>query len=406
MDATFFLRWARIVRDHQSMARVQMHSALSSKADPTEVADDLLSQLGAETPKLVTLFASRDRDHAALNKALRERLPKETRLIGATTAGEIDNGGMHQGSVVLGALTGDFEVGLGLGKGLSKDATAAGVSAVAQACRELGIKPSDVDPRKHVGLVIDDGFQYKKEELLLGMLEKNQALVLVGGGAADHEMDMAKQSSLLHVDGEVTNDAALIALFKTDAPFAAMRSHWYEPTGETLTITKIDDSCQRALEIDGLPAAQRYADILGVPVDELEFGKPRGFATRPTALKVGREYFLRAPWKPLPDGSVLFANLLEEGTELEILKIGDMIEHTRRFFQEDLPRRVPSPQAAILFHCGGRTWFAAATGNLGRLSDTFHDAPPCAGFNVHFEIYCGFHINTTLTVLAFGDNNA
>jgi hypothetical protein len=169
-----------------------------------------------------------------------------------------------------------------------------------------------------------------------------------------------------------------------------------------LTITKIDDTCKRALEIDGLPAAQRYSEILGVPVDELEFGKPRGFATRPTALKVGKEYFLRAPWMPLPDGSILFANLLEEGTELEILKIGDMAEHTRKFFKEDLPRRVPNPSATLLFHCGGRAWFAAATGNIGGLSETFRDAPNCAGFNVNFEIYCGFHINTTLTVLSFG----
>jgi len=27
-------------------------------------------------PKLVTMFASRDRDHIALNRAMRERLPK------------------------------------------------------------------------------------------------------------------------------------------------------------------------------------------------------------------------------------------------------------------------------------------------------------------------------------------
>lgn len=384
------------------MAAVQMHSARSEKTDPGAVADDLLTQLGSAVPKLVTLFASRSRDQTALNRAVRERLPKETRLIGATTSGEIDNEGMHSGAVVLGALAGDFEVGLGLGKGLSTDASAAGVAAVAQACRELGLKPSDLDPRKHVGLVIDDGYRYKKEELLMGMLEKNQALVLVGGGAADSESDPAKQSAELHVDGEVADDAALIALFSTSAPWAAMRSHWYLPTGDTLTITKIDDTCQRALEIDGLPAAQRYADILGVSIDDLEFGKPHGFATRPTALKVGREYFLRAPWKPLPDGSVLFANLLEEGTELEILKIGDMVESTRKFFKEDLPHRVPNPQAALLFHCGGRTWFASSTGNIGGLSETFRDAPPCAGFNVNFEIYCGFHINTTLTVLAFG----
>ncbi|WP_047854960.1 FIST signal transduction protein [Archangium gephyra] len=387
------------------MARVKMQTARTTQSEPVAAAEDLLRQLqGGDTPRLVTLFASRERDQLALNRAVRERLPKGTRLVGATTAGELDNQGMHSGSVVLGALSGDFEVGLGLGTGLSVDAVGAGATAIKRAAQELGVRQSDIDPRQYVGLVIDDGFRYKKEELLLGILEKNQTLVLVGGGAADHEQDPAKQSALLHVDGEVATDAVVVALFKTSAPWAALRSHWYLPTGERLTITRVDDSATRALEIDGKPAAQRYADLLGVPVDELEFGKPRGFAVHPTALKVGREYFIRAPWKPLPDGSVLFANLLEEGTELELMKMGDMAGLTRAFFQEELPRRVANPQATLLFHCSGRMWYAGATGTIPQLAETLRHAPAAAGMNVHFEIYSGFHINTTLTVLAFGGN--
>jgi hypothetical protein len=333
---------------------------------------------------------------------VRERLPRGTRLVGATTAGELDNRGMYAGSVVLGALGGDFDVGLGLGTGLSRDAVSAGSRAVARAAEELGVRPADLHPRRHVGLVIDDAFRYKKEELLLGMLDKNQTLVLVGGGAADHEPDPAKQSALLHVDGEVATDCALIALFQTDAPWAALRSHWYEPTGQVIRITKVDASHQRALEIDGKPAAQRYADILGVTVDDLEFGKPLGFAVRPSALRVGREYFIRAPWKPLPDGSILFANLLEDDAELELMRIGDMVESTRRFFQDELPRKVKSPQAALLFSCSGRKWYAQSSGKLDEVASTFAAAPTCAGMNVFFEIYCGFHINTTLTALVFG----
>lgn len=381
-----------------------MQTVRTTLSDPVAAAEDLVRQLEGSRPQLVTLFASRDRDQVALNRAVRERLPPGTRLVGATTAGELDNQGIHSGSVVLGALSGDFEVGLGLGTGLSVDAVGAGAAAIKRAAQELGVRQSDIDPRQYVGLVIDDGFRYKKEELLLGILEKNQTLVLVGGGAADHEQDPARQSALLHVDGEVTTDAVVVALFKTKAPWAALRSHWYLPTGERLTITRVDESATRALEIDGKPAAQRYADMLGVPVDELEFGKPRGFAVHPTALKVGREYFIRAPWKPLPDGSILFANLLEEGTELELMKIGDMAGMTRGFFQDELPRRVANPQAALLFHCSGRMWYAGATGTIPQLAETLRHAPAAAGMNAYFEIYSGFHINTTLTVLAFGGN--
>jgi hypothetical protein len=387
------------------LAIVKMQTARTTQSDPITAAEDLVRQLqGGPPPKLITLFASRDRDQVALNRALRERLPAGTRLVGATTGGELDNEGIYQGSVVLGALSGDFEVGLGLGTGLSLDAVGAGGAAIKRAAQDLGVRQQDIDARKFVGLVIDDGFRYKKEELLLGILEKNPTLILVGGGASDHEMDPAKASALLHVDGEVATDSVLVALFKTNAPWAALRSHWYVPTGERVVITKVDDSAQRALEIDGKPAALRYSELLGVPVNELEYPLPRGFAAHPTALKVGREYFIRSPWKPLPDNSILFANLLEEGTELELMKIGDMAGATRSFFQEELPRRVPNPQAALLFHCGGRMYYSQVTGTAPQLAETLRHAPSAAGMNVHFEIYSGFHINTTLTVLAFGGN--
>ncbi|MBX3188926.1 MAG: FIST C-terminal domain-containing protein [Labilithrix sp.] len=388
------------------MAKVELKSARTSEKDPAKAAEELCRGLAGVSPKLVTFFASSDRDPVAFNRALRERLPKGTRVVGASTGGEIDNGGIYAGSVVASALCGDLEVGIGLGRSLTDDAVAAGARALAAAAADLDVRPQDLDPKKYVGLVIDDGFRYKKEELLLGVLDKCPSLILVGGGAANADLASPESVGWVHADGEAATDAVLVVLIKTDANWGALRSHWYTPTGQTVRITKVDETCTRALEIDGQPAAKRYAELIGVSIDDLEFGKPNGFSRRPTALKVGREHFIRAPWKPLPDGSILFVNLLDEGAELELMDLGDPSELTRKFFKEDLPRQVPNPTAALLFHCGGRVMFAHALGQAQELSASFANAPPSAGFNVHFEIYSGFQINTTLTVLAFGQNDA
>ncbi len=384
------------------MGSVRMKTARSAYRDPDQVAEDLMLQLGSFQPKLVTLFAQRNRDQRALNRALRDRLPQGTRLIGATTDGEIDHHGMHAGTVVIGAMGGDFEVGLGLGRDLTGDAIKAGTQAINRACEELGVRQATLDPKRYLGLVIDDGYRQKKEELLLGVLEKNQALMLVGGGAADSYPDLAARSAELHVDGEVATDAALVALFSTTAPWATLRHHSFTPTGKSLRITKVDDSGFRAIEIDGQPAAKRYAEILGIEVSDLDYGKPHGFATYPTALRVGREYFIRGPYLPLPDGSIAFVNLLAESTELELMQRGDTPAMTQKFFTEELPRKVKNPSALLLFQCGARAWVAAANGTLPALSESFTHAPAAAGMNCNFEIYCGFHINTTLTVLGFG----
>lgn len=386
------------------MAKIEMNTARTTQQDPAAAADELIGCLGSATPKLVTLFASADRDHRALNKAVRDRLPKETRLIGSTAAGEIDRDGMHEGSAVLGALSGNFEVGLGLGRGLSLDAITAGNDALMQASQQLGVKPADLNPRRHIGLVMDDAGKMKKEELLLGILEKNQSLLLAGGGASDYEMDPQKQRPLLHVDGDIVDDAVLLALFSTEAPFAALRTHWYEPTGQTLRITKVDETHTRALEIDDKPAAIRYGELIDVPPSALGFPSPVGFIARPTALRVGREYFIRAPALTLPDDSIVFANLLEEGTELEIMRLGDPVGSLRRFFEQEVPRAVRNPSAAFFFNCSVRKFFTMGAGLLPPISETFRLAPPGVGLNVNFELYCGFHINTTLTMLAFGED--
>jgi hypothetical protein len=71
------------------MARIDFRSARTAEADPAAAAEELVTALGGMEPKLVTLFASRDRDHVLLNRAIRERLPSSTRLIGASSGGEV-----------------------------------------------------------------------------------------------------------------------------------------------------------------------------------------------------------------------------------------------------------------------------------------------------------------------------
>src|SRR5262249_51696059 len=125
------------------MPSVNMLHARTLARSPALAADELCARLGTAVPKLVVMFASRDRDHVALNRALRERLPKGTRLVGATTGGEIDRDGMHSGSVVIAALNGDLEAGLGLGRDLTRNAPAAGETAIREADRQHGARPPD-----------------------------------------------------------------------------------------------------------------------------------------------------------------------------------------------------------------------------------------------------------------------
>ncbi len=381
------------------MANVTLESATSRSTDPNQAAEEALGALGSFVPKVVFGFIPGPFDQRAYHQALRARLPKDTRLITSSTGGELVRDGYLTEHLVLGALGGDLEIGIGFATGLSRDAASAGAMAIDKAARELGTTVAELD-RRYGAVVIDDGYKMKKEELLLGVLEKNQGLVLVGGGASGYEF--MRGAGVMGVDGETFTDGAVVMLFRTNVPWAAMRSHWYEPTGRTVRVTKVNAAERRILELDGEPAGLRWAEIAGVPPEHLSFAQPDQFLKWALAMKVGREYFLRSIAKSVENHTLESTNMIQEDQELEVMKMGDMVAATAKFFTEEVPRRVSRPTAALLFDCGARKLFAQMTGKLDDLGATLRLAPPAAGFTVQFETYCGFMINSTLTSLVFG----
>lgn len=385
------------------MSTVDLATSTSNADDPKTMARELVEGITGSEPKLAIVFAAGDSEHTTVAAALRDALPSGTRLAYVTSGAPIGPGGSCPGTSVLAALSGDLEVGLGMGGDLSADPLTAGSAAAKAAAAELGSALDDIDTRTTAGIVVDDGMRMKKEEALLGILDVNPGISLVGGGATDGKpMGGGPPEAVVGIDGEVDGDAVLLMLLKTNAKWAAMRHHAYEPTGERMTITKVGEPSTQVLEIDGKPAVEAYATLLGVGVDELEFGKPKGFSDRPTAMRVGREYFMRAPWQPMDDGSILFSNRMLEDNILELMKLVDTVPALRKFLNDEVPARVGEPTGALYFNCYGRFLLEQGMDINGEVNATYAEGPPAAGMNAAFEIFNGFQVNSTLTTLAFG----
>lgn len=382
------------------MADIVFKTAQTDKEDVHAAAEDLVRGLDIVDPKLVVLFADSEYDQAALNAAMTERLPKGTKLVGSSTMTSLDNTGYRPKNVVAAAIGGSLEVGIGMGTGLATSPIEAGAMALNNACADLGVRPRDLDAKRDLALVIDDGYCWKKEELLLGILDVNPSITLLGGGAS-HRAFPPEGKPQVQVGTQVSGESVAVVVLRIDAPWAALRHHAYEPTGERVVITKVDETARRALEIDGRPAVERYAELCDVAPDKL--GESNKLWHLSTAIRVGTEYFMRAPWQPLPDGSILFANMLTENTELELMKLADMKTKLEGFFRDEIPRRIKSPAGVLFFECAGRNQLADLLGIKSQLGETFRLAPPAAGMSAAFELYNGFQINSTMTVLALGN---
>jgi hypothetical protein len=382
------------------MAKIDLQSASTTLTDAAQAADQVLAGIHLARTKIVFGFLPGDRDQRALHQALRERLPKSIRLVTMSTVAGITNEGYLPGAVTLGALGGDLDIGIGYGTGLAGSAPEIGAKMVEKAASELGVSVGDLD-RRSGGIVLDDGSKMKKEELLLGALEHNQGLVLVGGGAVS---DVMGAPGVLGVDGELFSDGALTVLFRTSAPWAAMRHHAFEMLGKRVRVTKVDVANHRILELDGMPAGKRWSELVEAPAEHLTYARPDQLLRHGFALKVGREYFMRSIYKDAESDDLIAANWQQEGQELELARMGDPPAALDKFLTHDLPGRVFSPTGVLFFDCGARRFLAQLSDTEKALGASFQKAPPCAGGVVWFETYCGFMVNGTLTSLAFGSD--
>jgi hypothetical protein len=84
-------------------------------------------------------------------------------------------------------------------------------------------------------------------------------------------------------------------------------------------------------EINAEPAAEEYARIAGMPLDELT---PNAFATHPMVVRVGEQSFVRSIQRVNPDHSLTFLCAIDEGAVMTVGRGGDLIGNLQASFDE------------------------------------------------------------------------
>jgi hypothetical protein len=217
---------------------------------------------------------------------------------------------------------------------------------------------------------------------------------LVGGSAGD---GLSFGQTYLYWDGAFHRNSAVLAVFSTDLPFTAFRTQHLVPTEIKFVITEADVASRTVFEINGLPAAEEYARILGLTVDQLS---PAVFSANSVMLRIGGEYYVRSIKSANPDGSLTFYCAIDAGLVLTLARPGNLCES----LQSELARldaSLPGLQLVLACDCIMRrlelaqdAGFATANAILARY--------PFVGFSTYGEQFGGIHFNQTLTGIAVG----
>jgi hypothetical protein len=197
--------------------------------------------------------------------------------------------------------------------------------------------------------------------------------------------------------GRVSRDSAVVALIRTERPFTLFSSHNFRGTGRRLVITGARPSERLVTEINGEPAADEYARLLGVSVEDLRL---RLYIERPIAVKIGDQYYLRSIERVNADGTLLFACALEIGMTLHVTEPDSMAAHLEAEF-ERIRGLVGRPALMIASDCAHRRLALTSHNEAETVSRLLieHNA---VGFGSYGEQFNRTHLNHTLTGVAIG----
>lgn len=182
------------------------------------------------------------------------------------------------------------------------------ISTTAIACqaqRQFG-KFSHTLGWNRLGLILSDGLS-KQEDLLVSKLETVLDDLPIFGGSAGDSLQFT-ETFVLHGGRRLGNGAVL--LLETDLPFRGVNFDHFLPPGTQIIITDADPDDRKVFEINGAPAAQEYARLVGCRVADLS---PQIFAENPLLVQYRQNHCVQANSGAGEAGCLSFLAAIDDG---------------------------------------------------------------------------------------------
>ncbi len=365
----------------------------SKRTDAREAVAELDATLGLQTAALGVLFYSPSYDEEALVEELTKRQAAGP-IVACTTAGEIGMDGYQDDSISGFSLTGDeFQVAIGVVDGLS-DFSIEQAGEIATTLRaDLGAQVESMKSSNCFVLLLVDGLSGAEEPLTFKLQQALGDIPLVGGSAGDR-YDF--KSTRIIANGKAASDRAVIVMVHTTRPFQIISEQAFHPTDRKVVITGADPGSRKISEINGITAAEGYAELLNLEgPDQLT---AELFAERPLMLQLGGQWHVRSPQTVLEGGAIQTYCAVEEGN---VLSVGECIDFagSLRETLEAARSKIGEIQLLIACDCIQRRMRIESHDELELASEIMREFN-AIGFSTYGE-QCGtVHMNQTLTAIA------
>lgn len=369
-------------------------TATSQQTNAHLAAAELASALRHEDLGFVLFFCSAEYNLAALADALESSFPT-TPLSGCTTAGEITPAGYDRGSVVaIGFDRRLFAIETALIDDLEHFELANAqplVDTLLEQCRQQAIAPIN---EHSFALTLLDGLSSREEQVLAILDAALGRIPSFGGSAGD---DNHLSHTHVYTAGRFHTRAAVVVMINTRLPFEVFSTHHLIPLTHKLVVTEVDREQRRVIELNGLPAAQVYAELVGMAPAQLSAAV---FARHPLAVRIGGQHYVRSIQRVNSDNSLSFYCAVETGIVLTAMQPTPLLDDLKVMLA-GVSTRLVAPSMIIGCDCFLRRMELETLQQLDQASQLLRQAR-VVGFNTYGEQHHGMHVNQTFTGVAFG----
>jgi hypothetical protein len=374
--------------------RPRIRRAQSCSTDERQAVRELHAGVVQPEMALVIFFCSSEYDLAVLADEMR-LLFAGVQVVGCTTAGEIGPAGYLEHSLTGASFPASlFKVVSGRIDGLQAFQAATGQAFTQELLQKLESEISPGAAEHRFALLLSGGLAVREElitRVLQGVLGR---LPLLGGSAGD---GVNFGNTYVYFEGRFCTDSALLMLLSTNLPIKLFMTQHFVATEERLVVTEADPARRVVKEINGLPAAEEYARLLGVAVRDLS---PKLFAAWPVVVLINGTNYVRAIRQVNPDGSLTFFCAIENGLVFRVAKGVDLLANLEQALAR-VREAIGPPQLVLGCDCILRHLEIEQSADKERVGALLL-RNNTTGFSTYGEQLHGVHVNQTFVGVALG----
>lgn len=371
------------------MTNIKTIVAVSNSIDALEASQEIQQQLNHPDIDFVLFYCSAIYQLDELATTMTQCL-KGIDIVGCTTAGEFTRDGCKEKSIVAIGFSGKyFSISAQLVESMGDFDIVNAQNTMSELIDKCSLKELAPIHENSFLLTLLDGLSTKEEQFLQTLNSATHGIPHFGGSAGD---DIHSENTYVFYKNKFYQQAAIIILINTKCAFEVFNCNHIKCPTEKLVVTAADVENRTVYELNAMPAAVEYAQLLNMDIKDLT---PKVFSLNPLAVKVGGQYYVRSIQKVnLDDLSLTFYCAIDVGIVLTAVEM-ENIFYSLNNRLEDITHRYGESELVLAFDCFLRR-IEVEQKELGAQVRSLYAKYNIAGFNSYGEHLNGIHLNQTI----------